>query len=279
MKRLPLVFVTALAAGCAGRTTPPATSAPSPAAPAEPTTLRYVPGTGQYRLDSRTHVEQEMMGTTNATDITTAALLTTAAAEAEGNLGIAITIDSLGITAPIGAADPAELRAARGKVVRLVVSPAGRSVSITPPEGVGPAVLQMALGLREFLPLLPPASTATGTTWTDTTTTTTPNMGISVTVRMTRQHRAAGWEDRAGTHALHIATTATYVVTGSGDVQGQSIELSGGGQASSDAYVSAAGVYLGGAASDSALVNANVTSAGMVVPVRRTTRSTITRLP
>lgn len=279
MKRLSFVFVAVLAAGCAGRSAPPARPAPAPAAPAEPATLRYTPGTGHYRLDSRTHVEQDMMGTTNASDITTAALLTAAVAQAEGNLGIAITFDSLGITAPMGAADPAELAAARGKVVRLVVSSAGQPISLTPPEGVGASVMQMAQGLREFLPQLPPTSTAAGTTWTDTTTTTTPSMGLTVTVKMTRQHRVAGWEDRAGTRALHIATTATYVVTGSGDAQGQSIELSGGGQATSDAYVSAAGVYLGSAASDSALVNANVVSAGMVVPVRRTTRSTFTRLP
>jgi hypothetical protein len=277
VKCLPLVLAAALASGCAGRSTPPAT--PAPAAPAEPATLRYAPGTGHYRLESQTHVVQEMMGSSNATDISTAALLTADVAQAESNLGVAITIDSLGVTAPAGAADPAELSAAKGKVVRIVVAPNGTPVSLTPPEGVGPVVLQMAQGLREFLPLLPPLSTAAGTTWSDTTTTTTPNMGIAVTVKMARQHRVAGWEDRAGTHALHIATTATYSVTGSGDVQGQSIELSGGGQASSDSYVSAAGVFLGGASSDSALVNANVVSAGMVVPVRRTTRSTFTRLP
>ncbi len=283
MKRLSLVFAAALAAGCAGRTTPSATPSPAravaPAAPAEPAVLRYTAGTTRYRLDSRTHVEQEMMGATNATDIVTALLFTAATAEADGNLGVAITIDSLGITAPMGAADPAELSAARGKVVRLVVSRSGQPISVTPPDSVGMAVAQMAQGLREFLPQLPPGSTTAGTTWSDTTSTTTPSMGVSVTVKMTREHRVAGWEDRDGVHALHIATTASYAVSGSGEVQGQSLELTGGGKAQSDAFVSAAGVYLGGAASDSALINANVVSAGMVIPVRRTTRSTFTRLP
>jgi len=282
VKRLPpLLLFAALGTGCAGRASPPAAPAPAPtpAAPAEPTTLRYTPGTGHYRLESRTHVVQEMMGSSNASDITTAALLTAAVAQTEGNLGVAITIDSLGITAPMGAADPAELAAAKGKVIRLVVSPSGQPVSLTPPEGVGAVVLQTAQGLREFLPQLPPGSTVAGTTWTDTSTTTTPNMGLAVTVKIARDHRIAGWEDRDGIHALHIATTATYTVSGSGDVQGQAVELSGGGQATSDAYVSAAGVYLGGTASDSAVVNASVTSAGMVIPIRRTTHSTFTRLP
>ena len=150
MKRLPLVLVAVLASGCAGRSTPPATPVPAPtlAAPAEPATLRYAPGSGHYRLESQTHVVQEMMGASNATDISTAALLTADVAQAEGNLGVAITIDSLGITAPMGAADPAELSAAKGNVVRIVVSPTGTPVSLTPPEGVGAVVLQMAQGLR-----------------------------------------------------------------------------------------------------------------------------------
>ncbi len=284
MKRLSLVIVAALAAGCAGRSTPPAGPAPArsaaaPAAPAEPAVLRYTAGTSRYRLDSRTHVEQEMMGSTNASDIVTALLFTAAAAEADGNLGIAITIDSLGITAPMGAVNPAELSAARGKIVRLVVSRSGQPVSMTPPDSVGMAVTQMAQGLREFLPQLPPGSTAAGAAWSDTASTTTPSMGMAVTVKMTREHRVAGWEDRDGVHALHVATTATYTVSGSGDVQGQSIELTGGGKALSDAFVSAAGIYLGGAASDSALIHANVVSAGMTIPIRRTTRSTFTRLP
>lgn len=278
MKHRPLVVVAALAlAACAGRSTPPAT--PAPARAAAPAPLRYTAGTSRYRLDSRTHVEQEVMGSVNATDITTAALFTAAVAQADGNLGVAITIDSLGITLPVGGPDAAELSAARGKVVRLVVSTAGRSISLTPPDSASTTLQQVAQGLRDFLPLLPPDAPSEGATWVDTTTTTTPSMGMAVTVTMSRQHRIAGWEDHGGTRALHIATTATYKVTGSGEVQGQAIELAGGGQATSDAFISAAGVYLGGAAADSALINANVTSAGMVVPVRRTTRSTFTRLP
>jgi hypothetical protein len=281
-----LVFAAALvAAACAGRTASPAAPAPARTAEAsgpaaEPSAaLRYAAGTGHYRLESRTHMEQDVMGQSNAADITTNALFTAAIAEASGNLGVAITIDSLAITAPAGAADPAELLAARGKTVRLVVSPSGHAVSMTPPDGASATVQQVASGLREFLPPLPPGATAAGTAWSDTTSISQTSQGIPLTIHMARQHRIAGWEDRGGVRALHIATTSTYTLTGSGEVQGQAIELAGGGQSTSDVYVSAGGVYLGSAISDSSLVNANVVSAGMVVPVRRTTRSTFTRLP
>jgi hypothetical protein len=277
-------FAATAAAACAGRTPAPPASAPARAAvaasAAEPATLRYALGTGRYRLESTSHVEQEMMGQVNSTDITTAALLTAAVADTQGNLGVEVTIDSLAITTPLpGTPDPADLAAATGKKVRLVFSPTGRPISMTAPDSANVALQQLALGLKEFLPLLPEGTLAPGTTWTDTVSTTTPSSGIAVTVHSAREHRVAGWEDHGGTRALHIATTAKYTLSGSGEVQGQELELAGGGQSTADHFVSAAGVYLGSTVSDSALFNASVVSAGLVVPIRRTTRSTFTRLP
>jgi hypothetical protein len=286
LKHQPLVFAAVLCTtACAARITPSAAPVPArapvaaPAPAAQPAALRYSVGTSRYRLEQQTHVEQEMMGQVNATDISTGALFTVAMADAEGNVAVTITIDSLAIGAAMGAPSADELAAARGKTVRLVLSPTGRAISMTAPDSAGATLLQIAQGLREFLPLLPPGSTEPGTTWYDTTSTTAPSSGLMVTAHITRQHRVAGWEDRGGARALHVATTATYTVTGSGEVQGQAIELAGGGLSATDAFVSAAGVYLGSTVKDSALVNASVVSAGMVVPVRRTTRSTFTRLP
>jgi len=285
VKRLPLVLVAVLGAGCAGRATPPATPAPAPAAAPAPrpetTTLRYAVGTGRYRLESQSHVEQEVMGQTTKVDVGTVMLLSVAVADASGNLGIGITIDSLAMTLPPGmpAPDPAELTAARGKTVRLVTSTQGQTISVVPPDSASATVKQVTQGFREFLPSLPAGPVAAGTSWSDTTTQTTPTQIGTATVHMTRQHRVLGWEDHGGTRALHLTTTGTYTLTGSGQAQGQAIDLAGGGQRTTDAFVSGAGVYLGGTFSDSSLVNASIASAGMVVPVRSTTHSTLTRLP
>jgi hypothetical protein len=208
-------------------------------------------------------------------------LMTVAVGEAAGNLGVEITIDSLAMSMPPGVPGPdsAELASARGKTVRIVSSPQGGTISLTPPDSVSATVQQVAAGFREFLPLLPPGVADSGTSWTDSSSMTVPSRGITVTVHTTRQHRVVGWEDRAGTRALHLAMTATYTLSGSGESQGQQVNLSGGGQRTSEAYVSAAGVYLQGVLSDSSLVNADVVSAGMVVPVRSQSRVTVTRLP
>jgi hypothetical protein len=285
----PYLLAAALAVvACAGRTTPPSASAPArvgaaataaPATPAEPTTLRYAVGGGRYRFASQSHIEQEAMGQTTAFDVSSGVLMSVAVADAAGNLGVAITIDSLGLTSPMGAPPAADLAAAKGQTVKLVVSPQGQMISLTPPDSASPSVRQVIQGFREFLPMLPPGSTAAGTTWTDTSSVTTPSQGIAVTLHMTRQHRVVGWEDHDGTRALHLATTTTYTVTGSGEAQGQTVELSGSGQRTGDAFVTAAGIYLGSTISDSSLVNANVVSAGMVVPVRQRMHSSFTRLP
>ncbi len=285
MTRFPGFLVAALAlAGCAGRTPTP-TAGPAPAAgaprPAARTPLHYAPSTGRYRFESQAHVEQEVMGQTTSLDVSTGALVSVAVAEATGNLGVAITIDSLRVSMPSGVPGPdsADLASARGKTVRLVTSPLGATISFTPPDSVGLALQQVAAGLRDFLPLLPSGTPDSGVSWTDTSSTSLPTAGLTVTVRTTRQHRVIGWEDRRGTRALHLATTAAYTVSGSGESQGQQMELSGGGQRTGETYVSAAGVYLEGAFADSSLINAHVASAGIVVPVRSRSRSTYMRLP
>jgi hypothetical protein len=289
-RRSCLVAVAFAVAACAGRGTPaagpaptraPAPTAPAaaPAAPAEPTTLRYAAGTGHYRFESQSHVEQEAMGQTTAFDLSTAVLFTESVADAAGNLGIGLTVDSISITAPMGGPSSADLASAKGQTVRLVLSPQGQVISLTAPDSSGAALQQIAQGFRDFLPMLPPGAIAAGTTWSDTSSMTTPSRGVAVTLHMSRQHRVVGWEDHGGTRALHLTTTTTYTLTGSGESQGQSVELAGGGQRTGDAFVSAAGVYLGSTLSDSSLVNANVVSAGIVVPVRSRTHSTFTRLP
>ena len=250
------------------------------AAHAQPATLRYAVGTGHFRLESQQHVEQEMMGQSTKVDLTTAMLLTVAVDDAAGNLGVGITVDSIEFTLPAGVPPEAssQLASIKGTTLHLVTTPQGQPVSSMQADSVSPATRQVTAGLREFLPQLPRGSLAAGTTWSDTTTSA-PQGQSGPTRHTTRQFRVVGWEDHQGARALHLAVTTAYTVTGSSEAQGQTIELSGGGQGTADAFVSASGLYLGGTAADSSLVNASIVAAGMIIPVRTTTHSTVTRLP
>ncbi len=281
-RRLTALAAALLAAGCAGhRPAAPASAAPAaaaaPAPPADPTSLRYVAGAARYRVEQTTHVVQEMMGQTNAVDLTSRHVVSAVASDSGPNLALAMTVDSIEITGPQGA-DLSGIQAARGQTFRLVLAPSGLVVSLQSPDTTNLVLRQFGLGLREFFPRIPAAPVTAGESWTDTVTTTT-NGEVSVTLRSVRQNRVVGWEVRDGARALHIASTATYTVSGSGETQGQAVEMSGNGQTTRDAFISAAGAFLGSVESDSALINANVTSVGLTVPIRQTRRSTVTRLP
>ena len=121
MKYLPHLFVAALGAvACAGRPAAVAHVTPAAAAPQPAVPLRYAAGTGRYRLESHSHVEQDAMGQTTAVDVGTGVLLTVALADTAENLGVSITIDSLGVTSSMGGPDSAQLATARGTTERLV---------------------------------------------------------------------------------------------------------------------------------------------------------------
>jgi hypothetical protein len=216
------------------------------------------------------------MGQVNEVDVSVRQLLTATATEVADNLVVSLTVDSIDVTGPPGA--DGGITAARGRTFRLVLAPNGLALSVAAPDSTDPLLQQIAAGLREFFPKLPSGPVLAGQTWTDTLTSTRTSGG-SVTTRSVRQHRVVGWGDRDGTRALHVETTSSYTVSGSTEAQGQSVDLSGGGQSVRDSFVSAAGVFLGAVERDSALVNANVAAMGLTIPVRQSRRGTVTRVP
>lgn len=281
MTRRPLAFVAVfITAACAGRTPTPAAprAAVVPAAapaPRDASTLAYGAGNARYLLVQTTQVVQEIMGQVSTTDLSSRQVLSAVTTQGAGNMALALTIDSIELTDPTGAA--AGVLAARGQTFRIVFAPSGVVISTAAPDSTNPVFRQIGSGLRDLLPLLPPSPVTAGQTWSDTVTRSAGEATVST--HLVRQHRVVGWEDRDGARALHITTTSAYTVTGTTEAQGQHVELDGHGVSTRDAFVSAAGLFLGSVESDSALVNANVTSVGIVVPVRQTRRSTITRIP
>lgn len=291
-RRLLALAAATLTVACAGHRAPAPARAAAPAQPAaataaapaaapaparDPATLRYVTGTSRYRVEQATHITQEVMGQVNTADVASRQVISVVATAAADNLAFAVTVDSIDVTGPQGA-DLSSIAAARGQTFRVVLAPSGLVVSVTAPDSTNLLLRQVAVGLREFFPRIPAAPMAAGQAWTDTVTTT--NTGdVSVTMRAVRQNHVIGWEDRDGVRALHLASASAYTVTGSGEAQGQSVEMTGNGQSTRDAFISAAGLFLGSIESDSALISANVTSVGITVPIRQSRRSTVTRLP
>jgi hypothetical protein len=281
MTSRPLALTAVLVtAACAGRTPAPAAprTAVAPAVPATApvaATLAYVTGSARYRVEQTVHVTQEMMGQVTNIDLTSRQLFSVVGTMVAPNISFAVTLDSLEMTGPAGV-DLSSIAAARGQTFRLVMAPSGLTVSTTAPDSTNPIMRQLSSGLSDLMPRLPTPPIAAGQTWSDTVTRSAGDMGTSTRFR---QHQVVGWEDRDGARALHLTTTTNYTVSGSTEAQGQAVEFRGSGVSTRDSFISAAGVYLGGAERDSSLVNANVTAMGLVIPVHQTRRSTTTRLP
>lgn len=289
MRRLFAAPLALAFAACAGRSAPstpapagtPAARAATATPPGDPTSLRYAAGTGRYRIETQVHTSQEVMGQPQTADVTTLQLVSMSLTPAGEGFTLTATIDSITLTMAGAAAGQAAADAGRammGKRFTGMMTAAGRVTSLTSPDSATPGVAAAMSGMRDFFPAVPGTLTA-GNTWTDTVTTTQPIEMFTLTTRAVREHRVAGWEQRDGVRALRITTTSDYTVSGSGDAQGQPLELAGSGRSTSDRYISAAGVYLGAAESDSSNMNVNVVAMGMSIPVLRTQRATIARLP
>ncbi len=284
MRRSLTVLAACLAAAaCGGHTAAPATpSAPAPAPAAgrgDPTSVHYAAGAGRYRVEQNQHISQEMMGQTRDADGSTTMLVsTTLTGGAAGDLAAVFTVDSVAATSSLPGAANA-LAMMRGKVYRAVFSSLGHATSFTPPDS-GDLAAGEGNVFRQFLPGLPSGAPTAGTTWTDTTTLNQGGaQGLTLRSQSVGQHRIVGWELHEGVRALRISTTARYTITGSGQQQGQEMTVAGNGAASADQFVSAAGVYLGGASSDSTSMTVNVVTMGMEIPVRQTRHTTVSRLP
>jgi hypothetical protein len=290
--RTGLLALVLAAAGCAGRTSPPAAPTapvPPPVAPrpaGDPTTLRYATGTGRYRLEALQRTAQEVMGQRTELEMTSVVLLSFAASAEGENLAVVLGVDSIAVTGTTGlpGAGAAEVAAARGRAFRLLLTPGGGfiSISLQPPsaDSLSPLLQQLFAGLRDLLPGLPEGPIQPGAAWTDTVTVTPPGApGVSVSVRSVREHRVVGWEDPDGGRALHLATRSTSSVAGSGEQQGQAVELEGSGVSSVDAFVSAAGRLLSQVQTDTTRINVTVVSMGLVVPVTQNARRTLSLVP
>jgi len=292
MRRHVAVVTAVLVAACAGHSAAPSSAAAPAAAPArpagpppDPTALRYAAGANRYRIETSQHTVQDMMGNTTTLNLNTVQLMSLNLTAQGESLGINATLDSMSIAAPPGDTTEAQVVSAAnegvrnliGKSVTGTMSPMG-NVGTLVPSDTATALGQLVAGLHEFFFVMPAPPLAPGRQWTDTVSATQSMGPINMTSHTVRTNHIVGWEDHGGVRALHIQTNGTYSVTGSGEANGQPLEMSGNGQVTVDRFVSAAGIYLGAVETDSSDINVNVVSMGMSIPVHRTQHSTITRL-
>ena len=118
-----------------------------------------------------------------------------------------------------------------------------------------------------------------GAQWTDTVSGSQRAGESEVTRHAVLHSEAPRWDVRNGTRSLRVETTTRYTVNGAGQNSGQPFELSGGGTAMSEGFISEDGRFLGGENRDSTGMTISLPVQQLAIPVSQRLHSTITVLP
>lgn len=251
-------------------------AAREPAAPVQPTVVRYAPFRAAYELVTHGRVDQEFNDQVATTPFSLQLHLTAEVDSSDG-LRAAITIDS--ILTLSGAAigySLVEARIARGTTFRGELAPSGELRQLTGGDTTLPFVRQLLdRRIPEFFPRIPRDGVRPGERWVDTTESTTLSNGLELAIRAVNRHAAVGWEPHDGATVLRIVTESGYAVTGRGLQSGQEIVLDGTGTRHTHELLDGAGRYLGMTAHDTTRITATVPAAGAVIPITQTQADTL----
>ncbi len=287
--RYRLIPTLLLAAACGGGArsgttpTPAPTAPPAGVAPVHSPTVQLAPSTTHFLVQQNVHIQQDYTGLPPTIDLRYGLYVTAAiGAPADSGLPTTFTIDSIVVDSATQLPPQINLAAARGYRVTGRLLPTGEFIS-------GPCDTSAALAavgsllprFRSFFPRLPTGGVRPTMTWSDSTNITDNpacSSGSTVTTRSANQRSAMAWEDRAGTRALRLETTANYHFNGSGDQGGGPFTIDGSGAGTGVQYLTADGRYLGGDLRDSTTLTIELPVQGITIPRRQFSHTIVTAL-
>jgi len=278
---LPLVAASGLLA-CGGATRSAvytAGSSPTPT-PAAIRPLALANGTTQYRGVTRSHVEQVFNGQQSANDVALAFRATGRVTTTGSSTDAQVTIDSADAVPP-STVPATELARIRGVSFGVTLSEAGRFVKFQGPSAfLGDAGELLASSMRQFFPRIPRAGVTPGSSWLDTMEVHLQIRGLDITVTSFNQHEAEAPTAYAGKPALPVRSQSTYRLAGSGQQQGQVVNLDGQGTRDARHFLAlGTGAHLGFIARDSSAITVSVAGGSFQIPIRQLRVDSVTTLP
>ncbi len=206
-------------------------------------------GTRRYRLDSKTQQAinaDAIGGGSQQTQTDRSAFLKITVTDSAGGKSYAVVIDSLvnrGTDLPPGAAATSD--SARGKVFTGFIAADGTVAPIAHPAGAGALGTAVGGQLDEFFPRAK-AGAKEGENWTVSSERPQLVVGGQLNIRRTTAYVVMGTAMRDGVSAQRLDLTFTTAAEGSMRVGPAPAKVDGTSMGSGSAFVSAAGVYLGG---------------------------------
>ena len=206
-------------------------------------------GTRRYRLDSKTEQTinaDAIGGGTQQTRTDRSAYLRFTVTDSAGGKAISVVIDSL-----VNRGDDllpsiaAVVDSARGKTFTSFIAADGTVAPTGHPAGAGALGTAIGSQLDEFFPRAK-AGASDGENWTVTSERPQLVPGGQLSVKRTTAYAAMGSAVRDGVTAQRLDMTFTTAATGAMRVGPANAQVDGTSMGSGSAFITAAGVYLGG---------------------------------
>jgi hypothetical protein len=259
----------ALLAGCAKKA---GTEEPAPSP-----LIAYQPHEAFYVGVTHGQVEQTFNNQVAESEFSLAYYLTVVVMGEQDALRVTLTIDSIAaVTGFPGGSLDARIDSSVGAEFTAGLGENGALQDFSGGESSGSLVQELAdRVLEQFFPLIPATGVGPGMEWTDTLTSEATVGGVKNTVQTVNHSSSIEWTTYGGERALHIETVSDYTFSGSGVQAGQDFSLDGQGRRHSHQYLSERGIYLGLVSADTAHAEAQLTDAGITIPVQQIRADTL----
>jgi len=267
MRYVPLAL---LALTACGRT-------PDPPVPEHSPSVQLAATETRYRVVEHRRVAQAYEGQPIISATTTSLTLSLTLTAEDGAFAAAVVVDSIHVAGD-GAFPPEGGRGSEGATLQGWVPASGGTLDLALPTSPNPVLEQLALGLHDFLPGLPPNGAVPGREWTDSGSVTGRTAGLPVTIRRRTAYRAGSWDTLGVDPLLQLESEGTYTLSGEGNRLGQWITIRGTGVVRTERRLSLRGEVVFGVRVDSLHVDVDAGDAGLRIPVLETRVDTVRRM-
>jgi hypothetical protein len=228
---------------------------PIVAAPLRAQGVEYSAGTTRYRISTTTKGTQTSPMANGSFEVGLQQQVTVnLMRHAKDTVTATFTIDSIALKSSGPAPDVSGLV---GKKWVSLISPTGKFYSTKGPEGaIDPALGQISEAVSHFLPVYR-GNLVAGMTWADTISGKVNQQGMDVERTVVTAYKVSGDTTISGETAIRVARIASVKAAGSGTMQGTPVTMETTGVSNGAFFMTAKGVYLGGANTDD--VNLKIT--------------------
>jgi hypothetical protein len=235
-----------------------------------------------YQTSSEDAQVMEVMGQTMDTHIANTGTFTfRAKGQKDKNWLVGVTLDDIAasVTGAQGDMSP-DMSSVKGKSFDMVLSPLGVEVDVSGAEALTYAIAtesqSVASGFKVFFPDLPGKPVKVGDTWPSSDSTEEKTGSMTIQIQLQNVHTLEGFETVDGMECARVSSQVTGTISGSGNQMGQDMTFSGTIKGKNVwHFAGKEGIFVKGTTESTTEMSIDVSSAGMTIPMTRTSKSEV----